>query len=270
MIRINGINGSVINAIEYFITIYQSNTDITLLLIGKYDRINTIKLIISDRYNINLDCLDNIRVLRERDLPSYSCDKILCLDYGSLRSLSLCRYNKLYLIYNESRNPHYEEIYKKFIFDYKTIFYIKQNSKSKKNYKLKIPFQLYKKHDIKDSLDYTYINLNSKGDIRDYNHFIHNNKNIKILPKNLNGQFNSHPLNFFSLFNKFIYIHDGKYFDPCPRSFHEMKFYNKEIIYINKHSIKDGSNYMYDRVLNVDIENEDRLDETDIIIKEFL
>ena len=77
-----------------------------------------------------------------------------------------------------------------------------------------------------------------------------------------------HPKGFFSMFDRYLYVHDGEYFDPRPRLFHECVHYGKEISYCNALGVMDGSWYRYnDAVRGLS----DRcLTEDDVVIKELL
>ncbi len=80
-----------------------------------------------------------------------------------------------------------------------------------------------------------------------------------------------HPRNFFSKFGTYVYIHDGSYFDPRPRMFHECAFYRKKVIYINNMKINDGSWYRYRETIEDPRAVKNRtLTPDDTIIKEFL
>jgi len=78
-----------------------------------------------------------------------------------------------------------------------------------------------------------------------------------------------HKDNLFELFDTYLYFHANTWFDPHPRLFVECAHYGKEIIYYNKHGIKDGSYYRYNDVLKNGTKDRD-LSKDDEIIKRLI
>lgn len=122
-----------------------------------------------------------------------------------------------------------------------------------KKYQQKINFNIFKK--IETFENNAFITFVSKGIPSEYDFL----KILELLepeqkllvsvketpPKYISESYKTillyeNPKDFHSLFNTYIYYHTG-YFDPHPRLQMECMFYNKKIIYINEHNIKDGS-----------------------------
>jgi len=247
------INGSFIDALEYYICMKINNIDIIFVILNSSDKsdiLSYIQFLIKDRYEVNIEIPD-IHIIHNNEYVKIRCENALITDWGSFNK-SLFKYDKLFLLYEYDKNNN-------------IINYMNKYKRNNINIYNEMPFGIGNVYKNKMLFDYMkinknetrnigYINCISKGD-RDVILKILDKYNFdKLLITTTNDKFDgmdkveilkSHPENFFSLFDTYIYYHDGKYFDPRPRLFHECLFHKKKIIYINDYDIKDGSYYRY-------------------------
>jgi len=268
------INGSFIDVLDYYIFMKCNNIKIELnILTYNSDIKNIIKNIISDRYNINNFDIDKIKILKKNDHIRIQCDKVLLFDWGSIKH-TLFKYNKLIYVYEYCENNKMVDI----LYNKKNVSFFNEMKFGIGNkYINKINFKNMKKIKTKQDRNIGYINCLSKGTpevikkiLKEYNFdkLIITTKS-SVFDNIPNTQiFKTHPKDFFELFDTYIYYHDGVYFDPRPRLFHECIFYNKKIIYINENNIKDGSYYRYNDAIKNGYKHR-ILTEDDEIIKLF-
>lgn len=235
------LTGSTINAIEYFLSGYEYNKELKLILVdAKKSFKRKTCYIIKDRYELNNieGFYNNIVCMKSFKLPSLKLNKILVLDYFTISKLRcIINVNEILVISEKyTKNP-------KFFFD-KKLYNVKYYGEMPFHYKdydyrMKCLFSRYKK--LKNVKVGTYINSpkNEHGiDIR--NHLLLNEK----LPKPfLKKSITNHKENLFEQFNTYLYFHGNKWFDPHPRLFLECTFYGKKIFYVNNYGVKDGSWY---------------------------
>jgi len=268
------INGSFIDMLDYYVFMKSININIELNILTNVENIQDIlKKIINDKYiNISLN-INEIVILKYNMYTQFVCNIVLIFDWGSLKN-TLFKYNKLVYLYEHSVNNKISDIlYNRDNVSFYNEMYFGKGIK----YINKINFKNMKKIENKKNRNIGYINCLSKGTpevieeiLKKYNFdkliitassdMFDNIPNVQI--------YKSHPKDFFTLFDTYIYYHDGIYFDPRPRLFHECIFYNKKIIYINKHNIKDGSYYRYKDAIENGWEHRN-LTEDDEIIKLF-
>lgn len=267
---INNINGSVLNAIEYYLAMLIHNSSIRLLIIN-YNSIfqNKLEALIKDRYNtIGLDFKSNIINLNyEKDLLHYSFDRLLILDYSTLskvRGLIKLKNNKSKIIIISelhTDNPN-------FMID-KSLY-----PKGCVEYYGEMPF-VYK--DYQYTMKFLFSRYCPTCETSN-NVFIHspNNTNYNFvdeleLPEHTGILFKTgeHKNKLFSLFNTFVYYHAGKWFDPHPRLMVESYFYGKKILYYNYPNVIDGSYYRYTDLIKNGIDHR-YLDKDDEIVRNFI
>jgi len=251
------INGALLDVLEYYFRAQQCQKDTQLILIMKKGNVEDIYRIIEDRYTFppNFNYKKNIFLMEsEYKLIYYKFDNILILDYGTTGVLSYTLANNYYLIYDHDKR--YIEKYKDWMNRKNFIVYNEMpfgvgNTK----YKMKFLFEWYKfkEHELCEpnclinasgkssselnrALKLTEKKLLITGDC-----FIEESERITFLRK--------HPDNFFDLWDTYLYIHDGKYFEPRCRLLMEAYFMGKDIIYNNIYGVKDGSWYRYSELI---------------------
>ena len=232
------LNGSILNAYEYFLCCYQFNKDIKLIFLeGTQEAIKHFTRTVKDRYNLegiedfekNVICIPRKALLRSR------FNRVLALDYGSMDKLKGLLCAKEILIITEVM-PHQKEL----IFNkrlYPVTYYGEMPFHYwDKSYRMKFLFDRYRPIKKYESS----INLNSPE-----NKDISFLKEIKLPDKPIIIKERFHKDNLFELFDTYVYYHANKWFDPHPRMILECAYYKKEILYFNKYNIKDGSYYRY-------------------------
>ncbi len=264
---LNNINGAVIDVLDYFITIYEYNPKIELLIVNLNKEFKSkLSQLLQDRYDLKgLNIESNIIGIKRNDLIRYRFDRILILDYGTIKHLKgyifikdksskIIIISDLYteqdeywidpLLYPEKCVTYYGEM----PYVYKDIQYtIKQLLDRLKPVTKVEPNILVYSPDNTDCNFIKTLNLPDK----------------KIIFKTVN-----HKQNFFELFDTFLYYRD-KCFDARPRLFIESTYFNKDIIYINPDNIQDGSYYRYNDVITNGIDHR-FLNKDDIIVQQFI
>jgi len=268
------LNGSMVDAIDYFITIYEHNRDINLVLLNShFNHKMSLENFIFNRYNLDNDFLnvlcDNIIVKSFSELRLSVIDKILLLDYSTVNSIRLfCPliYKEMHIIVEDGtegnipRAKYYSEI--------PEVFDVPGSTR----YVMKMRLDLLKKP------------LYSKKSVF-VNHRNHPSYKVTTVPYDvehqavtdeMNGMYNDwffkkdKPIdNLFSEFSTFVYYKSCEWFDTHPRLFHECSYFGKEIVYINKNNIKDGSWYRYHDMLENGFKHR-MLTLEDEIIQEFI
>ena len=254
------INGALIDVIEYYLQTQKLNKDTKLILIIKsHLTLEDVFKIIKDRYDIDFNYKDNIIILEtEYKLIYLTFDNILIMDYGTTSVLPYTLASHYHIIYDHDKN------YIKRFYDYidrpnYTVYNEMPYGIGNIDYKLKFPFELYKK--VNKNKSNCYINCSGKSateltralTLTDKNIIVSGDKKIKstdritVLMK--------HPKKFFELWDTYMYIHDGKYFEPRCRLLMESYYYNKNIIYDNQYKIKDGSWYRYNELQEIGLED---------------
>lgn len=262
------ISGAIIDAFEYYIAILEHNPDVKMFLIDfDVGFKQYIFDIIEEKYHVaDLRWKENVISIRRFSIVNYTFDNVLIVDYttinrlrGILRASDINVITEITVISDlHTDNPEY--MFRKDL--YNVTYYGEMPFVYKdKQYRMKLLFDRMKT--ITGTREGYYIN--SPGN-KDYS-FIKELNLIHTMPVYFKQEV--HFKNFFEFFNVFIYYHANKYFDPHPRLFLECAYYNKDILYYNKHNIKDGSYYRYH-----DIEEnglDDRfLNKNDEIVKMFI
>lgn len=252
----NTVNGAIINMFEYFLAAYEYNKDIYFYLLNspvsnKDYYINMIK----DRYYLEgLEGFeDHIIVANRNILLRKKFDVVLSHSSRTVnRTKGLITTKKLMVIADQFLdNPNY--FYAKNLYD---VTYYGEMPYHYKDieYKYKMLFDRYKK--IESPEDNIFVHSPGNRDRSFLNE-------IPLPDKPIVFRRYGHSPNLFSQYTTFLYYHAHKWFDPSPRMMHESYFYGKDIIYINKWDLKDGSYFRYhdlmenglkDRVLSKDDE----------------
>lgn len=256
------VNGSIIDAFEYFLAIYEINKNFKMIAINFQDKQkNSIKELINDRYNLRgiENCWNNIISVELKDLLKIKINKLLVLNYETAMKIKgLINCNKIIVIC-ETTDKDRNTTFNRNI--YNVVHYGEMPfDDCDKQYSLKILFHRFKP--IKKCEDAIYINSPENNDFS----FL---KDLDIIGKNLIFKKRKHLPNLFEKFNAYIYYHADKWFDPHPRLFLECSFYNKEIFYFNKFKVKDGSYYRYKDLCKNGILNR-FLNENDEVVREFI
>ena len=263
LIRYSHLNGSLIDAIEYFLFLKSigSNTDLIVFDIYNKKPQKLIKLLIQDRYNIDFK-YNIIYENKISDIVKYTCDNAMIIDHGTFNTLPLAfKFKHLYLWYeyeNEITHKKYIDIDNKF----KNVTVLNDMPFGYgEHYNFKLATTLFKK--ITNSKKVSLYNGLTRG-IQDLN------KIESVAKYALQIRYNTHipgydvilehPKNYWESFSELIY-YNNTYFDPRPRCFHECMFYKKEVYYYNDK--KDGSYYRYNDKLTRE------LTETDYLIQVF-
>jgi len=254
------INGALIDVIEYYLQTQKLNKDTKLVLIIKSHLIlEDIFSIIRDRYNINFNYKNNILILEtEYKLIYLTFNNVLVMDYGTTSVLPYTLASHYHIIYDHDKN------YIKKFYDYMdrpnyTVYNEMPYGIGNIDYKLKFPFEIYKK--INKNKSNCYINCSGKSKteldraltLTDKNIIVSGDKSIESSKRLI--VLTKHPKNFFELWDTYMYIHDGLYFEPRCRLLMESYFYNKNIIYDNQYKIKDGSWYRYNELQEIGLED---------------
>lgn len=254
------INGALIDVIEYYLQTQKLNKDTKLILIIKsHLTLEDVFNIIRDRYDIDFNYKDNIIILEtEYKLIYLTFDNILIMDYGTTSVLPYTLASHYHIIYDHDKN------YIKRFYDYMdrpnyTVYNEMPYGIGNVNYRLKFPFDFYKK--MNKSKPNCYINCSGKSKteldraltLTDKNIIVSGDKSIKSTKRIT--VLTKHPKNFFELWDTYMYIHDGLYFEPRCRLLMESYFYNKNIIYDNQYKIKDGSWYRYNELQEIGLED---------------
>ena len=240
------LNGSHINALEYFLTIYEHNPDIRLVLVNATEKSKKELIkIANNRYHLddlngwedNIDCLTNrIKLIRQ------GFTKVLVLDFYTIpNTKDLLSTHELIEIAEFTSPEHspqniefdrYDEFNAR-----KHIIYGEMPWQDKDvEYRMKMMFTRYRVPT--EVTPGYYINSPGKPD----KPYI---SKLDLKDKPVFHKKRRHLNNMFEHFDEYIYYHGNSWFDPHPRLFVECTFYGKKIQYINEHGIKDGSYYRY-------------------------
>lgn len=246
------INGSFIDAIEYFLSIYEHNKNIDLVFLGSIgsDR-GTILNLIKDRYDLSgLEGWEERVVFKKHlDILRIVFNRVLVVDYTTIKKTKgLLRANEIHVIverYTENKEYMYNKSLQSVTYWGEMPFEYRD-----KEYRMKLLFDRIKKpRDVKDQVYLTYGPiLKNSG----YDQKIDTDKVLKEkgIIKSVFLKKSSPTDNFFEQFNMLVYIKTAKSeWDTHPRIFVECAYFEKEIIYDNQTVVKDGSYYRYNDTL---------------------
>jgi hypothetical protein len=252
------INGALLDVLEYYFRSQALRKSTQLILIIKRGRVEDIYRIIEDRYNLppDFNYKKNIFLMEsEYKLIYHKFDNILILDYGTTGVLSYTLANHYHLIYDHDKR--YIEKYKTWMEKKNfTVYNEMPFGMGNIQYKMKFLFEWYKFKESEQCEPNCLINASGKSSseldralkltdkrlLITGDSFIEENERIRVLRK--------HPNNFFDLWDTYMYIHDGKYFEPRCRLLMEAYFMGKNIIYNNIYGVRDGSWYRYKELIH--------------------
>jgi hypothetical protein len=234
------INGSIIDAFEYYFAILEFNSDIKLLLVDFTPEFRDYLFgIVEERYYLNdLNWKENVQLIKRKQIIQKKFKIVLIVDYSTINRLKGLIFSDKIIIISElytdisdyfmSPDLYNIEYYGEMPFVYKD-----------REYRMKLLFDRFKEIDsVKNGI---YIHSPNNED-RDQ--LIKDLKITETVPFYFKQSTHMH--NFMSYFNYYIYFHANKYFDPHPRLPLECFYYNKRMKYINNHKIKDGSHYRFE------------------------
>lgn len=255
------LTGSIINAFEYFFAILEHNPDVKLVLLdAEQSHVDNFISVMKDRYDLKgLDYDKNIIRLPLRMLLRRKFGKALVIDYSTInKTRGLLVAQDLIVICEKNTNdPEY--MYNKNLYNVK--YYGEMPFQCKDlDYRMKMLFNRYRTIDPPNRAIYINSPLNKRIDYI----FRLPLPNKKVILK-----LRQHITNLFQQFDTYVYYHANKWFDPHPRLFVECFFYNKDIMYFNKHDIKDGSYYRYIDVMLRGTEDR-TLSKDDEIVRQFI
>jgi len=233
------LTGSTINAFEYYFAGLEHNKDLKLFLIDAKDSIALdFADIMHNRYHLN-DLNFRIYTITKSEFMRKKFDTVLVLDYHTIKmTRGLINSNKI-LVISEKHTDDPEYFYDK-----------KLNNVT---YYGEMPFH-YKDHDYKmKCLFHRFKALRSERIALYVNSpFNDDEEDIRKMAKNYAGgrpillkSKVQHERNLFGQFDKYLYYHANKWFDPHPRLFLECAYYGKKMMYVNPHAVRDGSFYRY-------------------------
>lgn len=238
--KTHALNGSLMNAFEYYIAIRQFNKSFKLVLVNfsqKY--IEALYRTWQQRYVLlPEDWKKDIVSLTRSEAPFQKYDRVFILDYGTTRDLKGLILAKEITILSEGFTYHPDYYWDESKYNVK--YFAEMPFERGEKYRMKILFPHFKKIDSSEegffvsAPDYVWFNetefLKEIKEIKNKKYFLKLKENID---------------NLFSKFDTLIYYKSRKKWDCHPRLMLESSFYNKKIIYYNKHNIKDGSYYRY-------------------------
>lgn len=253
------VNGALLDVLDYYLKSQQLRKGTNLFLIIKRGSFEDIERIIKDRYLFRFDYKHNLTILSsEYKLIYYKFNNVLIMDYGTTGVLPYTLANHYHLVYDHDE---------RYILNY--LKYIKRPNFTVYNempfgyggyYKLKFPFDLYKPLEY-PSKKYCYINASGKSKSELETALKLTKKKIMITGDPTIEEtrrikvYRKHPENFFSLWDTYMYIHDGKYFEPRCRLLMEAYYYKKNIIYHNTYRVKDGSWWRFKELVDQGLED---------------
>lgn len=257
------LSGSLIDAFEYYIAIFQHNKNFHLLFVG--DKLgamdwNGLYSIIKERYDLgDLDWEKNIKFLKKRnDLLFHKLNKALIIDWGTIpRIKGLLSANKTIVIPEFVTDEIYlsKRIYNAEYWGEMPFVY------RDREYKMKFLFDRYKP--LTKEEEGIFVSAPNHENVE-------NDEYIKpYLTKNWFRKLVNHQDGFFEKFDTFIYYHSDRYLDPHPRLIHESWFFGKKVIYLNPYEVKDGSWYRYQDLIDNGLEDR-YLNKNDEIVREFI
>lgn len=241
------LDGSTIDILDYYSVIKRIEQDAKLLftfnksLTNKRTLANEISDIIYERFKepFEFDIVKRTELLKTKDF-------IVTMGIGGYKNIKNFIFkNKIFVIYEGLKDE-------SMLNDKRVII----SEDIEPNYKMKLAFNEYK-DPVNSSERGLFLNiLDNKLDDQTKRIIDYLGYESFILKER------RHVKNLFKLFDTYLYIDDGKYYNPNPRLFHECWFYNKNIVYITKR--KDGAyrrfseleeGKFHERLLNTDDSN---------------
>jgi len=260
--RLPFVNGALIDAFEYYITMLDYNPSVKFIMM---DSINGLGLkyildMFENKYELdNIDWKKNIITISKSDLIKYKFNRVLILDSLTIyNTRGLLRVNKIYSISDNKTNT-FQYMYNKNLYD--VTYYGEMPFEYRDiEYKMKFAFNRYKP--LRKVEPGIYINSPDNPD----RSFL---EKLDLPDKPLIFKAKLHLNNLFEQFDEYLYWHANTWFDPHPRLLLESAFYGKKIHYYNEPGVEDGSWYRYLDWKENGIENR-TLDDNDEIVRLFL
>lgn len=258
------ITGSTINAIEYFLTIFEHNPDIKLVLINGNEIVRDMFInLAGSRYDLDdLDYKDSIICLNKIKLARYIFDRVLVLDFETIKETRDLLHAKELIVIQEKRTHLVEYTFDEINSKNITLYGEMPWQVKDIQYRMKMLFHRFKVLKKVDSA--IYVNSPRNKDYSFLNKLDLPNKPIIYKSR-------THLDNMFEQFDIYLYYHANTWFDPTPRLFHECLFYNKKIIYQQPEfeNDYDGSYYRYLDMLNYGLQGR-ILNKNDEVVRRFL
>jgi hypothetical protein len=259
---IGELNGSVINAFEYFISILENGGDIYLLFVNSDKELkNKFIEVFENRYNLdNLPYKERfIPVKSRRMLLHRKFRKVLILDYSTIFKLKgLINADEIVVIQEKHTKEKDYQFTEGNVVRYGEMpFQLKDYE-----YRMKLLFGRFRK--LRYTKEGIYVNSPKNDNYSFLDEIIVSKK-----PKSIIVKSRVHRKNLFEHFDTYLYYHANKWFDPHPRLFLECAFYGKDIIYFNNYKILDGSFYRYYDLLENGLKDR-TLNSEDEIVRKFI
>jgi len=256
------ITGSTINAIEYFLAIFEHNPDIQLVLINGNEMVRDMFINLAEsRYDLDdLGYKDSIICLSKIKLARKVFDRVLVLDFETIKETRDLLHTKELIVIQEKHTDKeeytFDEINSKDITLYGEMPWQVKDIQ----YRMKMLFHRFKMLTKVEKGVY----VNSPRN-KDYSFL----KKSALPNKPIIYKSRIHLDNMFEHFDTYLYYHADTWFDPHPRLFHECLFYNKGILYENPKKIKDGSFYRFNDMCSFGLQGR-ILNRNDEVVRRFL
>jgi hypothetical protein len=264
------LNGSHINALEYFLTIFEHNPEIFLVLVNCSEPTKQ-KLIdiANNRYHLDdlvgwedqMVCLEStIKLIRQ------GFTKVLVLDFYTIPNVKTLLHSKELIEIAEFTSPEHApkniefQAFDQYNSKKLTIYGEMPWQQKDIEYRMKMMFTRFR---VPERVTPGYY-INSPGN-PDKSYI----KKLNLSDKPIFHKKRKHLTNMFEHFDEYIYYHGNSWFDPHPRLFVECTFYGKKIQYINEHGVKDGSYYRW-KDINTNGVSGRILSKNDEIVRQFI
>jgi hypothetical protein len=257
------LTGAVINALEYFLAIYEHNKDFKFIVLNKNTEDNRQFYIdlCYDRYYVddlrgfedNFICIKSTSLIHER------FDKVLVHDSLSVKTVRGMLNSKEAVVLADYYLDNPEYFLKKSM--YNVTYYGEMPFQYKDiQYNLKMLFNRFKLLPHEDEAIYIHSPRNKDTS------FV---EKLDLPPKPIIHRGNTHLDGLFTKFDEFVYYHADTWFDMTPRLMHECTFYGKPVTYINEWNLKDGSYFRYKDLLENGLKNR-TLTKDDEVVRRFI
>ena len=266
------VNGSLINAFEYYIAIREWNPKQQLVFVN-FSEVHEIKLrtLFQTRYsNLPQGYAVGISFIKRSEVILKKFDRVLALDYSTMRDLKgLINAEEYYVI--SERYTHEAG----FFWDYpkRRVHYFNEMpfEYGDQRYKMKMLFDYFPKVEtVEDNIyisspDFASTSLGKTKDVlrKELIDRI-GREDKKILLKGPD-----HSKNLFSTFSELYYVKMYGTWDCHPRFMHEAAFYGKKVHYINDNDLVDGSYYRFKDLSENGLKGRD-FSSRDAVIERFL
>jgi len=273
LFRLFKINGSFFDVLDYYLFARSVGKDVKLVMMLTQNFMGPEQVYeqIEGRYKTDQipEWKENIVWLKGHwKIPSMKFNNVVVMDYFTTNILQYTK-AKYHIVYEHTEKK-IEDAAFHIVYDHDE-YYIDRYKEYKErkdcilynempfgigdiHYKLKIPIDLYKIPIVKECEKRCYINCSGKGideieralELTDMDilltgtDYITTDSRIKIVREA--------PKDFFNMWTTYMYIHDGKYFEPRCRLLLESLMMNKKIIYDNKYDVRDGSWYRWQEI----------------------